>query len=374
MFGFGKGRYTLYGTEFSLYTGKARAYLRYKGILFHERLSTLRVYNRVIVPHTGVHFIPVLESPDGEFIQDTTDIIDFCEARFRARGVYPATPCQRIVARLIELYADEWLVIPAMHYRWNFPQANEAFLMAEFGRIVLPHAPAVIRRRVARRNAARFAGMLPTLGIDEHTAPAIEASWKATLDDLQAHFSAHRYVLGERASLVDFGLIAPLYAHLYRDPAPGALMRERAPAVAAWVERMFEDTPDVGDWPADDAVPETLLPILQRQFAEQFPVLRDTVAAVEKQVTAHPGERLPRRIGEHEFRIGETIGTRALMSYPQWMLQRVLDDYAQLAKAERSKVDRLLARCGGAEAMQMPIRQPIERRDNRLWPVSIPDE
>lgn len=370
MTGLKKGRYTLYGTEFSLYTGKARAYLRYKGIPFDERLSTLRVYKRVIVPRTGVHFIPVLESPDGDFVQDTTDIIDFCEARFCARDVYPTTPRQRIVARLIELYADEWLVIPAMHYRWSFPDQNEAFLMAEFGRIVLPHAPAFIRRRVARRNASRFAGMLPTLGIDEHTAPAIEASWKATLDDLQAHFSTHRYVLGERASLADFGLIAPLYAHLYRDPAPGALMRERAPAVADWVERMFEDTPAVGDWPADDAVPDTLLPILQRQFSEQFPVLRDTVAAVAAQVSAHPDKRLPRRLGEHAFRIGNVTGQRALMSYPQWMLQRVLDDYHTLGDAERAAVAALLRRCDGLEAMQMTIGQRIERRDNRLWPVS----
>lgn len=362
--------YTLYGTGFSLYTGKARAYLRYKGIPYRERLSTLRVYKQVIVPKTGVHFIPVLESPDGAFVQDTTDIIDFCEARFGARGVYPATPCQRIVARLIELYADEWLVIPAMHYRWNFPEQNEAFLMAEFGRLVLPHAPAVLRRRVARRNAKRFAGMLPILGVNARTAPAIEAAWHATLDDLQAHFSVHRYVLGERASIADFGLIAPLYAHLYRDPAPGALMRERAPAVAAWVERMFEDTPAVGDWPADDTVPETLLPILQRQFTEQFPVLRETVAAVAQWAAAHPGEKLPRRVGTHTFRIGDATGKRALMPYPQWMLQRVLDDYARLNDADRARLDTLLAHCGAGDALHMPIGRRIERRDNRLWPAT----
>ena len=58
-------RYTLYGTEFSLYTGKARAYLRYKGIPFREVLSTLSVYRRTIVPGTGVSMIPVVETPEG---------------------------------------------------------------------------------------------------------------------------------------------------------------------------------------------------------------------------------------------------------------------------------------------------------------------
>ena len=176
--------YTLYGTEFSLYTGKARAYLHYKGIPYREVLSTVGVYKKVIVPRTGVRFIPVLATPEQEYIQDTTDIIDFLEQRFPERRVYPGTPRQAVVARLLELYGDEWLLIPAMHYRWSFPKQNEAFIMAEFGRVVLPWAPALVRRKVARSRASMFAGMLPILGIDERTGPAIEAWYLETLDHL----------------------------------------------------------------------------------------------------------------------------------------------------------------------------------------------
>jgi glutathione S-transferase len=93
-----KDTYTLYGTEFSLYTGKARAYLRYKGIPYKEVLSTMRVYERILVPNTGVRMIPVLETPEGMFVQDTTEIIDFLEQRFPERGVYPQTPRQRLVS------------------------------------------------------------------------------------------------------------------------------------------------------------------------------------------------------------------------------------------------------------------------------------
>lgn len=364
-----KKSYTLYGTEFSLYTGKARAYLDYKGIPYSERLSTVKVYKQIIVPKTGVRFIPVLESPEGEFIQDTTEIIDFLEARFPERSVCPATPRQRLVSLLLELYGDEWLLLPAMHYRWSFPEQNERFIMAEFGKVVLPWAPAPIRRVLARTRASIFAGMLPVLGIDKTTGPAIEAWYLETLDHLEAHFREHRYLLGDRPSIGDFGLIAPLYAHLYRDPAPGAIMRARAPSVVAWVERMFETKPAVGDWLADDAVPETLLPLLRRQFKEQFPVLQETSSAVAAWVQAHPGERMPRRVGEHRFRIGDAEGIRALMPYPQWMLQRVLDDYHRLAPTERSSVDALLQQCDGLEAMQMQIPQRLERRQNRLVPA-----
>ncbi|GAB2785482.1 glutathione S-transferase family protein [Halomonas shantousis] len=362
--------YTLYGTEFSLYTGKVRAYLRYKGIPYREILSTLRVYRRIIVPKTGVRFIPVLETPEGDAIQDTTAIIDFLETRFAQRPIYPPTPRQRLVALLLELYADEWLVIPAMHYRWSFPEQNERFIMGEFGKVVAPWAPAFVRRRLARSRAGHFAGMLPTLGVSPTTAPAIEQWYLTLLDTLEAHFREHRYLLGERASMADFGLIAPLYAHLYRDPAPGALMRRHAPHVAQWVERMFASQPEIGDWLPDDAIPDTLLPLLRHQFEEQFPVLRDTVEAVTRWVETHPGERLPRRIGQHRFRIGETEGERALMAFPQWMLQRPLDYYRGLTGPERESVDALLARCAGLKAMQLDIPCRLERRDNRLVPAS----
>jgi len=87
--------YTLLGTEVSLFSGKARAYLRYKQIPYHEVLSSAEVYRTIIIPKTGVSYIPVLLTPDGEAVQDTTEIIDYLESRFPARPIYPSTPAQR---------------------------------------------------------------------------------------------------------------------------------------------------------------------------------------------------------------------------------------------------------------------------------------
>jgi hypothetical protein len=47
-------KHILYATEFSLYSGKIRSYLRYKRILFDEVLSSLKVYRNIIIPETGV--------------------------------------------------------------------------------------------------------------------------------------------------------------------------------------------------------------------------------------------------------------------------------------------------------------------------------
>ncbi len=52
--------YTLYGAPMSLYTGKARAYLIFKKLPYNEVFSSLKVYKSIIVPNTGVRFVPVL--------------------------------------------------------------------------------------------------------------------------------------------------------------------------------------------------------------------------------------------------------------------------------------------------------------------------
>ena len=71
----------LYGAPLSLYTAKARSYLIFKQIPFEEIFSSMKVYKKIIVPKTGVRFIPVVKTPEGEFLQDTSHIIDTLEQR-----------------------------------------------------------------------------------------------------------------------------------------------------------------------------------------------------------------------------------------------------------------------------------------------------
>jgi len=54
----------LYGSDFSLFTGKARSYLKKKGIPHEEITSTLKVYKNFIIPRTGVRYVPVLQTED----------------------------------------------------------------------------------------------------------------------------------------------------------------------------------------------------------------------------------------------------------------------------------------------------------------------
>jgi hypothetical protein len=48
------GVYQLLGNEVSYFTGKARAYLRFKGIDFEEVIASRKVFKEIILPRTGV--------------------------------------------------------------------------------------------------------------------------------------------------------------------------------------------------------------------------------------------------------------------------------------------------------------------------------
>ena len=351
--------YTLHGAAISLYTGKARAYLRYRNVPFVEEAGTPEIFDRI-----GFRMIPVLQTPDDELIQDTTDIIDYLEARFPGPSIYPEGAVQRLMALFLEVYGDEWLVIPAMHYRWAY---NLDFILEAFGKTVAPEATAKEQRQIGEKISAAFRGSLPFLGIDEETAPGIESAYETLLLQLNEHFASHDYLFGGRPSIGDYGLMGPLYAHNYRDPWSGDLMRRIAPNVARWVGSMNTPAPNSGYFLPNDEIPETLLPVLEGMFAEGMPALLETFEANAAWLEANAGEsELPRVTGEHAFTIGGRRGKRKIRSYSQWMLQRPLDFHRSLGGADRERSETLLAKVGGEGFVDVENRWRVDRVHNRL--------
>ncbi len=368
----GLNMYKLYGAEFSLYSGKARAYLRKKNIPFEEINSSLKVYRNFIIPRTGVKYIPVVQTPDDQVYQDTTVIIDALEQQFPDYPVYPETPAQRLVSLLLELYGDEWLLIYAMHYRWNYPDTNYRFIIGEFGRMLLPGWPGPVQRWMGKKVGSRFAGFVPLLGISKDNQAAVEQSYTRLLADLNNHFQQHDYLLGSCPCIGDFGFIGPFYAHLYRDPYPGEMMRKTAPAVVAWVERMVSNEPAEGSFLDDDAIPESLLPVLNHMAAEQLPVLQDTaerLSAWRNDDTSRqqPDSTVPRQIGRHQFSMEGVIGERMVLPYGLWMWQRSLDYYQSLTGEDRQAANHILSKTGFDASLEHPLPFRLERHNNRLY-------
>lgn len=333
----------LYAAPLSLYSGKARAYMDWKNIDYQEQLAYPDIYRDIIIPAVGRPVMPVVQTADKSIIQDTTLIIDHYEAIADGPSIYPDSPKQKLVALLLETYSDEWLVIPAMHYRWNY---NEEWVYGEFGKVALPDGDRASQYAMGKERGSTFRGFVPMLGINEVTIPGIEKSYEALLGDLNAHFTQYDYLLGSRPSIGDYGLIGPLFAHLYRDPASGEIMHRLAPKVAAWVERMVNvENPLSGDFLPDDEVPETLFPILERMMHEHIPYLQNTANMLREWSEQNSDTDIPRAIGMTDFTVEGVTGQRIAIPFSLWMLQRSLDHYVSLS--DKSSCDALIEKIDG---------------------------
>lgn len=359
--------YTLYGVEFSYYTGKLRAYLRYKQIPFVDKMATAWQYKRFIVPRTGAAYIPVLRTPQDEALQDTSTIIDIMEQRVAERCIWPQSPVQRVVASLLEVYGDEWMLFPALHYRWGYLDQQYDYLMEAFGSVVHPRLPKRLKRHFGKKLSARFRNGIVKLGITPITKPVIESRFHELLYTLNSHFADHDYLLGSRPCIGDFALAGPIGAHLCRDPVPAKIVAAKAPWVVRWIERIYSAQQPEGEFLPDDEIPETLLPLLQQLFEDMMPTLLDTVAVVQKWVADNPERKqLPRVVGELRFRICQVEESRAVQPYSQWMLQRPLDIYDALADDDQVAVDSFFHERGWMSPGELNLPVRLGKQDNML--------
>ena len=349
--------YVLHGFDISYFTAKARVGMRYKQLFMEERRANLKM----IVEKTGLGFIPIVTTPEGEIWQDTSEILDNLEARYPAPPLYPKTSLHDLVCRLIELFADEICLTTAMHTRWG-TEDGEAMTRRRFG--AMTGSIEQGNRAGDAMVKARFAvGATPEAGpaIDQHLADLLAA--------LSAHFEENDFLLGERTSLADCALMGPVYAHFYTDLMSRRLLLETAVPVVRWIE--FCNMPGVeeqGEWPADDAIPETLVNVLKVMGRDGVPMLLAIARAVEAWAddNAKIGETPPRAIGMAEADLLGTTISRGAQVYTLWMIQRVLDPYRALSEADRARVDTVLAGTGWEELLAYVPRHRLEKRGFNL--------
>lgn len=362
----------LIGSPISYYTGKARAYFNFKKISYREILSSTEVYKNTILPGVGFPIIPVVITDQDVTLQDTTDIIDFFEQLYPEPSIYPSTPLQKLVALLFEVYGDEWLVIPAMHYRWNYPE-NIEYAKQAFGATAAPQVSKEEQYQIGSERSEKFAGMVPYLGVTEKNREAIEKSYLLFLSDFANHLQTMPFLLGDRPSIGDYGLIGPLYAHLFLDPASGDIMKKQAPDVVDWVHRVHTPTDHTGNFLTNDTVPETLKPLLKRMSDEQIPVLMSTARHVAEWVDTNPGnQQIPRSIGFHRFTVEGIAAEKSISPAHLWMWQRPLDFYQSLSPNDKQRADDFLQFAPEMiKALNTPLPVRI-KRDQFRFIVDLP--
>ena len=368
----------LYAMPHSLYSGRARSYLIKNRIPFEERSTGHESFKAEVLPQGKLPTIPTLVTVDGEVIRDGAAIIEHFEAA-NGRPCQPPGARQQVISALFDVIGTDGLLRPAMHYRWNFPDDNLAFVRYHFLHSQR-NVPEREEKTEAMMNRMRHAAMI--FGVTEQSQPVVEALYLEYLEALNTHFEHYPYLLGWRPCIGDFGLLAPMYAHLGRDPYPARLMQQRAPAVYRWVERMNREDQDApeyfnagNDFLANDEIPETLIPVL-KVLAEDFEP--ETLAAAElinSWLDEHQPERgavavgrLAEALGTADFTVrGETI-TALAQPHRFYLLQRAQDIFAALAQEEQVGVADIMSDAGMSAVLSTALTRRIVRSDNlEVW-------
>lgn len=356
--------YTLFGSEMSYFSGKARAYLHWKGVEFTEIAPGPEIMKNEIIANIGWPVIPVLKTPDGDYVQDTSDIIAHFEKPGSDLQALPNTPLQLLVTYILQLFADEWMTLPAMHYRWNH---NEDWIYGEFGKNAAPHGTPEEQYEAGKAVGQRFRSFVPMLGITEETAPGVEKAYEQFLSDFSAHLEKLPYLLGTRASYADFALIGPLYAHQYRDKNTGEHMKRKAPKVADYVERVIAGEGKTGELIPSDDIPRTLLPILKVALGEHIPVLTATIDLFNTWAeTAEPRAEVPRGLGMVPFAMGGHAGMIAARTFSLLRLQDALDAYQLMLPSDKRRADAMFNAVEAESFKTLRIDPRVTRRNYKL--------
>ena len=275
------GRYRIFGGPGSPYSHKVRAVMRYRRLPHDWKIvlggfdgsgqtEKLRVLKKSM--------FPIVQFPDGTVWTDSTPIIHTLEERHPGeRSVLPPTPAQRFLARLIEDFADEWLPLPLMAFRWT-SDGDVAFcarrqMQGWLGAVGEEELAAGMARFTTRQQRVRRA-----LGVaDPAVMPVLLEQYAAFMDTLEAGLSRQLFLFGERPSIADFGLYGML-SQFVIDPTPARIVRERAVRLFQWTQYVDDLSGHDGDWSAPGETAAALVRLAGRTLLPMMVAVSDAVA------------------------------------------------------------------------------------------------
>ena len=229
---------TAYVADMSYFSGKMEAYLRYKEIPFERRVVDVNVLRTEILSATGLMKVPVIRLANGQWLKDTTPMIEWLETHYPDPPVIPRDPVRRFLSKLVEDYADEWCWRAALYWRWQ-PIESRRLLMRRIGHEVLGDFPAPTWLAGWYYGRRQIATYLRGDGLSRQTEPHIRQHYLDLLDNMRLLLADQPYLLGSHPTLTDIGLFGPMFRHYAQDPTPSRVMEARAPEVYAWVGRVW---------------------------------------------------------------------------------------------------------------------------------------
>ena len=259
-------RYRIFGAEMSPYSVKVRSYFRYKAIP-HQWILRNAASQAEYEQYAKMPIIPLVVTPDGTGMQDSTPIIEAIEKLYPEPSIHPGDPIAHFISTLIEEFGDEWGNKWMFHYRWA-RDVDQRCSAGRIARMRSPTASEAEHEAFAGQVRARMVDRVWFVGSNALTAPQIEAGFIDMLGLLDAHLAPRPYLFGGRPAFGDFGLWGQFY-ELWTDPTAGALIEGGAPHVLDWVHRMLWPRAH-GQFEAWSTLQPTLMPILTRQVGGLF--------------------------------------------------------------------------------------------------------
>ncbi|MEM7159759.1 MAG: glutathione S-transferase family protein [Myxococcota bacterium] len=357
--------YTHYGWPSSPYSAKSRAALRASGLPWTEA-QPHALSLAWLQAHVGRKVIPVMRTPSGQFVQDSSRIVDtLTEAS--GRPLVPEPGLARVLASWVEVFADEWMIYPAMYFRWRYHGGDFDYMVRDFGRCALPGLPGVVQRRGGLEVAKAMSRYLPIMGIDKHTGPAIETLTLELLDRLEARLDESAYVFGETPCVADFALYGPLGAHVGRDPWSAGVIDAR-PSVRRWLEALDEGRDEAAPLSVDEALPPALASLLRLMFEIAAPAWVQAHGFATEQWEG-PGSSMHRRVGTFDAQLPAADGithSMKLTAVTVWKMHRPLRARLELPEAQARAAGEVLESLGASGLLDLPLLDGFDL-DSIAW-------
>jgi glutathione S-transferase len=290
-------RYRLHGMTQSYFTRKVSGYLDYKGIPYSLRRFAGMDPDMVGVGWTGG--IPVMQTPDGEYMWDSTALIEHLELHLAEPSVLPPDPVQRFLCYVLEDVADEWFYRLAVGSRWFFEE-NTRCGAWDLARELTYRVPASGDAAV-QAVEAHMRTTCPPFGVTAENAGSwMDEILKPWLRVLGAQLEERPYLFGERPSLADFAIFGGNAAHFINDPLCRRWTDAEGPAIVRHTHRLCEaEDQTFGKWSDPGDLPETLVALLADLGRFYLPWVSRAVVDGEAELVFDSGQRIT--IGATEF-------------------------------------------------------------------------
>jgi len=329
--------YVVYKSDISYFSGKLEAYLRYKAIP-HSTVEFNPEVVRCVAENTGYQKVPAVKAASGQWLFDTTPMLQWFEKHYPQAPILPTDPALRFIALLLEDYGDEWLWRPAMWWRW-VPRASR---WALGWRIAMANYPLFARPLGFLFGRRQLKEWLWDDGMTRENEGDVRDMLFRELEFLEPLLEDQPYLLGSHPSAADFGYFGSMFRHFGNDPESAEVMRRHGPNTYEWLARLWNakihrlPTEQHWVWPEADY----WTPLLERIARDYLPYLHQNALAFQsdKKRFDHVGKTFT-------FRNTKTTNYRV---YCRQVLQQ---EFAALSKQDQARVDQLFEPVGGLNAL-----------------------